>query len=174
MAARRGRGRGESTRGNLLPFRLPLSGCNEHSVRDKPDPPHSSPRSSSPSPAASSTPPSSAMASVLLRRQLTQTSPRAFVHTTKSCRSATVGRGLRTSAVLQQAEPVHASASAERKGNPPPETGLPRNLLDVHTVEDLQGMSAADLLAESGTRKDAQMRHFTGTSAEVCCIKTDH
>lgn len=63
--------------------------------------------------------------------------------------------------MLQQAEPVHASASAERRANPPSEAGRPKNLMDVHTVEDLQGMSAAEL---SGTRKDAQMRHFTGTS----------
>src|SRR5258708_3794930 len=31
-----------------------------------------------------------------------------------------------------------------------------------HIAEDLQGISASEILAESGTRKDAQMRHFTG------------
>lgn len=31
-----------------------------------------------------------------------------------------------------------------------------------HIAEDLQGVSASEILAESGTRKDAQMRHFTG------------
>lgn len=107
------------------------------------------------------------MASVLLRRQLANTSSRTFGSATKTCRSGTVGRGLRTSAVLQQAEPVHASASAERRANPPSEAGRPKNLMDVHTVEDLQGMSAKELLAESGTRKDAQMRHFTGTSTKA-------
>ncbi|KAH9043673.1 NADH-ubiquinone oxidoreductase [Lactarius pseudohatsudake] len=30
-----------------------------------------------------------------------------------------------------------------------------------HIAEDLQGISASEILAESGTRKDAQMRHFT-------------
>lgn len=33
---------------------------------------------------------------------------------------------------------------------------------DYHTVEDLQGMSAHEILAEPGTREDAKMRHFTG------------
>lgn len=31
-----------------------------------------------------------------------------------------------------------------------------------HTVEDLHGMSAVDILSETGTRKDTAMRHFTG------------
>ena len=31
-----------------------------------------------------------------------------------------------------------------------------------HTVEDLHGMSAIDILSETGTRKDTSMRHFTG------------
>jgi hypothetical protein len=31
-----------------------------------------------------------------------------------------------------------------------------------HIAEELQGVSASEILAESGTRKDAQMRHFTG------------
>jgi hypothetical protein len=33
---------------------------------------------------------------------------------------------------------------------------------DYHVVEDLQGMSAQEILAEPGTREDAKMRHFTG------------
>lgn len=35
--------------------------------------------------------------------------------------------------------------------------------LDYHTVEDLHSMDAKTVLAETGTRKDATMRHFTGT-----------
>ena len=35
-------------------------------------------------------------------------------------------------------------------------------MFDHHTVEDLHNMSATEVLAETGTRKDAQMRHFTG------------
>ena len=41
-------------------------------------------------------------------------------------------------------------------------------MFDTHTVEDLQGMHAADILAETGTRKDAQMRHFTGKFGLHC------
>lgn len=33
---------------------------------------------------------------------------------------------------------------------------------DYHTVEDLQGMSAHEILAETGTRDETKMRHFTG------------
>lgn len=33
---------------------------------------------------------------------------------------------------------------------------------DYHTVEDFQGMTAQEILAESGTRQDEKMRHFTG------------
>ncbi|KAG1747722.1 hypothetical protein EDB19DRAFT_1686490 [Suillus lakei] len=32
---------------------------------------------------------------------------------------------------------------------------------ETHTVEDLHGMSAADILKETGTRADAKLRHFT-------------
>ncbi|KAF8555094.1 Ndufs2, NADH:ubiquinone oxidoreductase 49 kd subunit [Imleria badia] len=37
-----------------------------------------------------------------------------------------------------------------------------KNPLDTHTVEDLHGMSAAEILAETGTRADTKLRHFTG------------
>ena len=37
-----------------------------------------------------------------------------------------------------------------------------RNPFETHTVEDLHGMSAAEILAETGTRADAKLRHFTG------------
>lgn len=38
-----------------------------------------------------------------------------------------------------------------------------------HTVEDLHDMHAVDILSETGTRKDASMRHFTGVLQEVEC-----
>ena len=38
----------------------------------------------------------------------------------------------------------------------------PRTAHDYHTVEDLQGLHASDILPEPGTEKDAKMRHFTG------------
>ena len=34
--------------------------------------------------------------------------------------------------------------------------------LDVHTVEDLHHLTAQEALRETGTRRDATMRHFTG------------
>ena len=42
---------------------------------------------------------------------------------------------------------------------------------DTHTVEDLHGMSAAEILAETGTRADAKLRHFTGAFCDFspCC-----
>ncbi|KAG1879618.1 Ndufs2, NADH:ubiquinone oxidoreductase 49 kd subunit [Suillus tomentosus] len=42
-----------------------------------------------------------------------------------------------------------------------PDTNGTNNLYQTHTVEDLQGMSAADILKETGTRADAKFRHFT-------------
>ena len=37
-----------------------------------------------------------------------------------------------------------------------------------HIAEDLGGVSASEILAETGTRKDAQMRHFTGDFFSFC------
>lgn len=34
--------------------------------------------------------------------------------------------------------------------------------LDVNTVEDIHHLTAAEALAETGTRRDATLRHFTG------------
>ncbi|KAH9056947.1 NADH-ubiquinone oxidoreductase [Lactarius vividus] len=41
-----------------------------------------------------------------------------------------------------------------------------------HIAEDLQGISASEILAESGTRKDAQMRHFTSEILSVLFPET--
>jgi hypothetical protein len=35
-------------------------------------------------------------------------------------------------------------------------------VFDYHTVEDLHGMDAADILADPISRPDSKMRHFTG------------
>ncbi|ESK85634.1 nadh-ubiquinone oxidoreductase 49 kda [Moniliophthora roreri MCA 2997] len=51
------------------------------------------------------------------------------------------------------AEPNPAADSAQTRGA--------KNVFEYHTVEDLHGMSATDILAETGTRSDAKMRHFT-------------
>ncbi|KZT02115.1 uncharacterized protein LAESUDRAFT_738869 [Laetiporus sulphureus 93-53] len=37
-----------------------------------------------------------------------------------------------------------------------------KTLFNLHTVEDLHKMPASKILAETGTRRDMQMRHFTG------------
>ena len=76
------------------------------------------------------------MASILLRRQLQQSA-----------------RCLRR----------HASSTAARRyaiADPSQGTGI-RSVQDSHFVEDLHGMSAADILNEEGQR-NTKMRHFTG------------
>lgn len=37
-----------------------------------------------------------------------------------------------------------------------------KHSLDYHSVEDLHHLTAEEILRETGTRKDATMRHFTG------------
>jgi NADH dehydrogenase (ubiquinone) Fe-S protein 2 len=76
------------------------------------------------------------MASVLLRRQLA----RNISFSNRRLFSS-------TSSVLAQAAPQGDGG---------------RNAFNKHIAEGLQGVSASEILAESGTRKDAQMRHFTG------------
>jgi NADH dehydrogenase (ubiquinone) Fe-S protein 2 len=82
------------------------------------------------------------MASVLLRRQLARNISFANRRLFSS-----------TSSVLAQAAPQGPTATTGDGG---------RNVFNKHIAEDLQGVSASEVLAESGTRKDAQMRHFTG------------
>lgn len=94
------------------------------------------------------------MASTLLRRQLARTSPRAALFnlsgpSSSSCKK----RSLASTSVLRQAEPVSHEAEYRQP---------PKSLLDVHTVEDLQTMTPAEVLAETGTKRSSQMRHFTG------------
>jgi hypothetical protein len=77
------------------------------------------------------------MASILLRRQLRQNAAR-FLR-----------RHVSSTAARQYA------IADTSKG-----TGI-RSVQDTHIVEDLQGMSAADILSEDGSR-NTKMRHFTG------------
>ncbi|KAI9445380.1 NADH-ubiquinone oxidoreductase [Lactarius indigo] len=82
------------------------------------------------------------MASALLRRQLARNiglSQRRFLS-----RSSLA---LAQSASPDPTTATHGGKSAYAK----------------HIAEDLQGISASEILAETGTRKDAQMRHFTTT-----------
>jgi NADH dehydrogenase (ubiquinone) Fe-S protein 2 len=82
------------------------------------------------------------MASVLLRRQL--------AHNGRFAQRRLFSA---TSSVLTQAAPQQDPSATTRGG---------KNAFNRHIAEDLQGVSASEILAESGTRKDAQMRHFTG------------
>lgn len=87
------------------------------------------------------------MASTLLRRQLAQTARLPPRSAASSLILSSRHISSTTPALVQsQADP---SASAQTRGA-------------THTVEDLQGIHASEILAETGTRKDAQMRHFTG------------
>lgn len=42
------------------------------------------------------------------------------------------------------------------------------------TVEDMHDLSAEDILKESGDRKDADLRHFTGGLEYLICVLTAH
>lgn len=68
-----------------------------------------------------------------------------------------------TSTATRLAEPVPAAESAQTLGA--------KNVFDYHTVEDLQGMHASQILAETGSRADAKMRHFTGETANSLLLQ---
>lgn len=86
------------------------------------------------------------MASALLRRQLAHK-----IALPRRCLFSS------TSSVLAQAAPQSQSQSTTTTTTPGG-----KNVFSRHIAEDLQGVTASEILAESGTRKDAQMRHFTG------------
>jgi len=80
------------------------------------------------------------------------------------------------SRVLQSTSRTHGQRSRMLSSTPavlansaqPQETAQTtgtKNVFDYHTVEDLQGMHASQILAETGSRADAKMRHFTGRLA---------
>ncbi|KZS93382.1 NADH-ubiquinone oxidoreductase [Sistotremastrum niveocremeum HHB9708] len=80
--------------------------------------------------------------SSLLRRQLA------------SVPNIILRRSLATTSVARQAVPSEDPSSVSR-------TRGAQSAFDTHTVEDLHHLTASEVLAETGTRKDAQMRHFT-------------
>lgn len=119
------------------------------------------------------------MASNILRRQLS-----SRYRTIPQLRSAacTNTRVFSNRSILHQAEPLQ---SLTPKPTPPDPRSIESDVQDgfggvrpedvrqsgpsgsgvfkTHTVEDLHGMSASDILAESGRAShDTQMRHFTG------------
>ncbi|KAF8499235.1 Ndufs2, NADH:ubiquinone oxidoreductase 49 kd subunit [Russula emetica] len=88
------------------------------------------------------------MASSLLRRQLAH----KIALPRRCCLFSS------TSSVLAQAAPQSQSSSSSTTTTTPGG----KNVFNRHIAEELQGITASEILAESGTRKDAQMRHFTG------------
>jgi NADH dehydrogenase (ubiquinone) Fe-S protein 2 len=70
--------------------------------------------------------------------------------------SRSITRLVRTSTTQMRR---HAASSASLQAASEART---KSVFDYHTVEDLHGMSAADLLAEPTSRTDSKMRHFTG------------
>ena len=94
------------------------------------------------------------MASTLLRRQLAraQRLPSSTFTSSKplSLFIDTARRHLSRSAALQ----AEAATAATTRGG--------KSVFDTHTVEDLHGMHASEILAETGSREEAQLRHFTG------------
>jgi hypothetical protein len=90
------------------------------------------------------------MASALLRRQLAHK-----IALPRRCLFSS------TSSVLTQAAPQNQSSSTTSSTTATPGGGG-KNVYNRHIAEELQGVTASEILAESGTRKDAQMRHFTG------------
>lgn len=94
------------------------------------------------------------MASTLLRRQLAR-AQRLPSSTFNSSRPSlllpdTARRHLSRSAAVQ----AEAAAATTTRGA--------KSVFDTHTVEDLHGMHASEILAETGSRAEAQLRHFTG------------
>jgi NADH dehydrogenase (ubiquinone) Fe-S protein 2 len=87
------------------------------------------------------------MACILLRRQLLQTATRRL------------HRHISLATTCRQASHLERSANHGVK-----------NVFDTHVVEDLQGMTASEILSESGSRKESKMRHFTGECRLVCVV----
>ncbi|KAH7914532.1 NADH-ubiquinone oxidoreductase 49 kDa subunit mitochondrial precursor [Hygrophoropsis aurantiaca] len=94
------------------------------------------------------------MASSILRRTLASSAKptRTFSSPISTCRARTFSS---TVARCQGQAQVDGEESALKT------TGA-RNVFDTHTVEDLHGMTATEILSETGTRADAKLRHFTG------------
>ena len=95
------------------------------------------------------------MASTLLRRQLARA---------QRLPSSTFNSS-RPSLLLPDTARRHLSRSAVAQAEPAVSPGTTRggkNVFETHTVEDLHGMHASEILAETGTRPETQLRHFTG------------
>lgn len=58
-----------------------------------------------------------------------------------------------------------AQMKLEMSGENVPKAQRISSPLDVHTVEDIHHLTAEEALAETGTRRDATLRHFTSKYA---------
>ncbi|KAI0756557.1 NADH-ubiquinone oxidoreductase [Daedaleopsis nitida] len=95
------------------------------------------------------------MASTLFRRQLAR-APRL---------SSATSSQLGSSSSLLSAARRHLSRSAVAQAEPAVDGALTRGakkVFETHTVEDLHGMPASEILAETGSRAETSLRHFTG------------
>ncbi|KAH9858249.1 NADH-ubiquinone oxidoreductase [Lenzites betulinus] len=92
------------------------------------------------------------MASTLFRRQLARVPRLAAGPPSGSSPLLSAGAARRhlSGSAVAHAEPAAAAQTTGAK-----------NVFDTHTVEDLHGLHATEILAETGTRRDAQLRHFT-------------
>ena len=90
------------------------------------------------------------MTSSLLFRAASRSSPSSIGSTVS--RLSGLRRGFHSAPARQQAQPVPVLEHESNIKSP----------FEYHTVEDLQGLTAKEILAESGSAKDAQIRHFTG------------
>jgi len=69
-----------------------------------------------------------------------------------------LGRATRAGPATRSLSRQLATSSVLRQANPTVDTK--KNGFDYHTVEDLHGMTATEIL--TGPTEDAKMRHFTG------------
>ena len=69
-----------------------------------------------------------------------------------------LGRATRTGAAARPLSRHLATSSILRQADPVVDTK--KTAFDYHTVEDLHGMTATEIL--TGPTDDAKMRHFTG------------
>lgn len=94
------------------------------------------------------------MASTILRRQLSR-APRLVPSSSCLSGSPLIARRQLSSSPQTNAQHIEEPSLGARS------TGA-KNVFETHTVEDLKGIPHTDILAETGTRRDAEMRHFTG------------
>ncbi|KAI8981216.1 NADH-ubiquinone oxidoreductase [Trametes punicea] len=99
------------------------------------------------------------MASTLFRRQLVRV-PRLGA-TSPSGPSSLLSPVVARAAAAAARRHLSGSAVAHADPSVAAQTRGAKSVFDLHTVEDLHGMPASEILAETGTRRDAQLRHFT-------------